>query len=316
MMNGNMLSSYPLCEAAESAPTGASSAIQSQTGPQFLIQERMEMDSKNGVTHYLDEDTGNEISFEEHWARKQAEANPFYRTGQTLRTAADKLHHWIYKSVDSAINWLSDSFLGMSIDENKIHSEYQKLFEKITQAQAEARKAGKPLMVLVGEEHSYIDTALYQAMILHIANEKMRLKGIFTEAFQQGFYEKHNRRANCYPGKTVDELAKQMDIKIVPIDLALCGYFTRTGFYSDEPSECRGSGYASVIMLNDEVTGLKAMRVRNNVMTDVAIRADLGDTIAIVGGAHLYGLIEETPLTEYYHVLPINTFPLDILQSW
>lgn len=195
--------------------------------------------------------------------------------------------------------------------EHALDRVYSILSENIDDAMRKARQCNMPFMILIGENHESLRSALIEALTLHIASEKFALKTLLTESFFMKYYQEQTlfvERFNNFelvPPKIIEVLANQLQLKKVLMDYASCGHFVSNGL-ATEPEECDD---IEDLYRTPHYPGSKlGIKKRDEVMVDVAIKANVNDTVAIVGVAHLSGMLKETPLTDIYHVLPIDTY--------
>lgn len=169
-----------------------------------------------------------------------------------------------------------------------------------------ARAKGKPLLLLIGESHYSLDSALMETLILHITTELdgFPFQHVFTEPFESDIYQLPDNIP--YPIVLLEKMMHALQKKKIPMDLATCDIFE-----TKKPEVCQiidtdkiTSGKPIHI---DNVTSVSGMKKRNQVMAHVMNAfKHYGNAIAVVGRDHLFGIMTETTLTEFYHVVPVT----------
>ncbi|MCS5709907.1 hypothetical protein [Candidatus Berkiella aquae] len=309
---------------------------------QDFITIQAEIDREDGIYEYIDEQTGNIISYDDYWAKKRFESQPFYILGKLARVAVDNICHqvssmasqafsqvnyvidyvnWMNsdtRSIDDAIltndlsmlrafsehpnryvrEYLKNALEDLSSFDRDLYAQYKKLSTKIDQAIKEAQRLNKPLMILIGENHYDRNALLAEDLILHILAEKQISKLLLTEAFFKQYYLdiSENPVANH-----LEDEAKSLGFNKVPMDYAACGHI-----HFIDPPECESTQHN--YKNSRTSTSVEGMKVRNEVMVDVAIASKGKDpVIAIVGICHVDGMLLDTPLVDHYHILPLST---------
>ncbi len=182
--------------------------------------------------------------------------------------------------------------------QNQINEQYDLLYSKIKTALEKSIKNKKPLMILIGEEHSSLHSAQAESIVIHICNELFGLNTILMEAFHKKDYNA-GIQYSCLPLATVEDLCFDLRIKKIPIDLAMCAFRGQENFEGCESS--------NPLKPEIDIRIFEEMQYRNQVMADVAIKLNVKNTVTIVGASHLIGLMEETALHAHNEILPINT---------
>lgn len=179
---------------------------------------------------------------------------------------------------------------------------YHEFFHEIEEAKQVAEKANKPLMVIIGESHyghDGINALLSELMTLYIAFKKFDIKTVMTEALEPSEEER----------LVVDPLKWKASVDVYQF-ISNC---KKDVIVIDESLRKINLHYISQV----EILSEKCTKSRNDDMAERAInhsKIKKEDVVTIVGSAHLKGLIEETNLKDYYHILAINTSPTsDIL---
>jgi hypothetical protein len=186
----------------------------------------------------------------------------------------------------------------------QIHAElelqYTYLEKNIDLGLQQARKNKKPLMILAGEDHESVHSALIESLLAKIALKKLNLNSIHTEPFFLDSYP--TWLDGGLPIRTVELFSQRFNIPKIPIDYAICGadkYWRSFGV--SKPKECDSSNKRWHDL--DPISDM-GITIRNEDMV-MRIEPALGDKLVIVGGAHLYGMLKETNITHTHFVLPI-----------
>ncbi|HET9843339.1 MAG TPA: hypothetical protein VFP93_01610 [Gammaproteobacteria bacterium] len=248
---------------------------------------------------------------------KQFESQFGYVLGKVLRASVEKMQSIMHALKETAMNHLvyplgrffyliDKDQLEQKLDNDMVDL-YKFLERKIEAAKRKADKNRKPLMILIGENHYSPHSALVQSMILTIAKEKLCMHSILTESFFESAYTTLHAKSILTPSLLIEEQAKKMNLTKIPLDYALCRFLEerKPECPMNTPNECKTN------VLYDQVSSPmtnEALFVRNKVMANVALHAKVNETVTIVGGGHLKGLIEDTALKENYELLPINSF--------
>lgn len=194
----------------------------------------------------------------------------------------------------------------------KISVSYNDIASKIEIAKREAESKNMPLMILLGEHHYQINSILNEVIVIDIAVKKLGIKKVlaeqcFAERIAAFLKMKNLRFEPSYMQYLwlTEDMIDHFGLEKVVIDLAPC-----SGILSKE-NEHHGTRelYPEIPLSLAKTT--EGIKIRNAVMTEVAKAYD-SDVIAIVGSAHLHGMIKETDLEQVFHILPINVAPYDI----
>jgi hypothetical protein len=160
-----------------------------------------------------------------------------------------------------------------------------------------AREKGKPLLLLLGESHFSLDSALMEALILQITTELdgFPFQHVFTEPFESDIYQLPDNIP--YPIVLLEQIMHALQKKKIPMDLATCDIFEK-----QKPEVCEiidTDQIASGKPINlDNVTSVSGMKKRNQVMAHVMNAFKYyGNAIAVVGRDHLFGIMTETTLS-------------------
>lgn len=180
--------------------------------------------------------------------------------------------------------------------EDHFKSVFLEVIELVKAAKALAKTENKRLMILIGEDHEGLNSCLIESMV-YLAANAIGVNTVLTEQDEKmlDFFNKTGKRftrANQW-GAIIDflKVVKDHDGKIVPIDIE------------------------QTKLLDEGVVGKSAEDVvlRDNMMARCANQVKT-DVVCVVGGGHLYGLLNKTDLTSNFHVLSISTTIADFKQ--
>lgn len=275
-----------------------------------------------------------DISSDQYWAKKRFESQPGFILGKLLRecvvdtiSALTNAGNFLISTTSNVVSAISSlpsnlnkivKFIFWNEERAQFEMEFnQKIAEfhkalsaKIDAAKKEAQENNKPLLILVGENHNSESSAIIESLVLDIAAKKLSLKEVLTESFFSILKEKY-RKYHIGPYSYLDEKIKAKGLQTINLDLAICQ--RNTGWIEEIPA-CKNN-YPQLLHV-ENATSTEGIKIRNTVMADVAIHTELNDKIAVVGSAHLFGMIKETTLSEYYHILPINTWDCSLEQCF
>jgi hypothetical protein len=169
-----------------------------------------------------------------------------------------------------------------------------------------ARAKEKPLLLLLGESHFSLDSALMETLILQITSELdgFPFQHVFTEHFESDIYQLPDNIP--YPIVLLGQMMHALQKKKIPMDLATCDIFE-----TQKPEVCQIIDTDQITSGKpihlDNVTSVSSMKKRNQVMAHVMNAfKHYGNAIAVVGRDHLFGIMTETTLNESYHVVPVT----------
>lgn len=321
-------------------PITLQNSVEISAPPHFLSSTYSNVSGQGIQSHAIlgDENALTDKNVQE---RIQFESQEFYQIGKFINTNATAIANMVKKSCNELLSFFDyvinkinthNSYSDESANENKndnnLNSEknnnanvknsesenfeifetndlepyYHVLKEKIDNSLNKANELGKPLMILIGEEHTSASAATIQSMALHIAMsiDKMALKAVLTEQFLSNLYV-----SNSLPCITVEAFTRYFGLNKIPIDLAQC--HTRERWCGSVTAKSCQNSKKYEQLNHESAISEQGMFIRNDVMVKAALDANVGNTVAIVGAAHLCGMISDTPLKKHYHVLTINT---------
>jgi hypothetical protein len=169
----------------------------------------------------------------------------------------------------------------------------QDLYNRIYEEKAIAVSEDKPLLILISESHRNLSEYFVELMIVQLVSQFFSVRKLMLELSKSSYtsmrnieriYKNSGRHGNMQ--SLYYFLKKNGMMTTIPIDLGKKD--------------------------NDDDWNIKPVGVkhRNKVMCLTAHeRAKGDDAVAVVGYKHLYGLINETKLSELFHVFSINTAP-------
>ncbi|MBI2790525.1 MAG: hypothetical protein HYX61_01090 [Gammaproteobacteria bacterium] len=166
----------------------------------------------------------------------------------------------------------------------------QSLYDRISLEKSIALSKNKPLLILIGESHYDLREYFIELMIVQLASQYFSIKKLMLE----------QSRSSISTIRKCENLYKQLGIhgSMQSLYYFLNKNKMMTMFSIDEGKKPDGHEWN---------TTPEGVRKRNKVMCSTAqIRASGNDAVAIVGFNHLYGLLNETELSEHFHVFAIN----------
>ena len=278
-------------------------------------------------------DTGVEMSEDER-AQREFESKEFYKVGQYVDKKFSVIPKLIQKGCDSFINTVRESIELISQEKtfsapeekpvskhdnlkkfNDLDLEpyYELLKEKIDIALKEAQYSDKPLMILIGDNHGSLGTATIEGMVLRIANNHpyFKLKTVFTEYSASMSRLYREARPNTFsfahtPSSDIQDAIKDLGLRRIAIDLAICNTMPI------QTPECEDADQYEQLLKFHDIANIKGKTIRESVMgKKILSNDDPENTVAIVGSGHLCGLLKDTKLKDKYHILTINTTPLN-----
>jgi len=211
--------------------------------------------------------------------------------------------HEICKILYAQSSVLTDVKLADFI-EQKITSLYRTLLVKIKIELEQAIAENKRLMILVGEEHETLNSAMIEVLIATLCAHHFGFKTFFTEhnLAMYRHLEKYGRRlarGNAWGTSVTTYQFIRQSIKgeIIPIDL---GHYGAQKLPSGEYEDL------SCSKNNFDNRSEKGCQYRNSVMNEVADQMAKGHVVAFLGAAHLAGMLNDTFLKKNFHVMTIN----------
>lgn len=191
--------------------------------------------------------------------------------------------------------------------ENKITILYQQLLSLISTEHKKAKSKNKKLMILIGEDHSSLNSHIVELLVLIICEYYFGFKVILEELDEIGYKimrDNYNERAlRYYPFKVWEKcnsfysFVNELGGEIIPIDLGHCGAKKLPN------GEYEVLAYGRVEF---DPTSTEGVNYRNKVMHEIAHLKARGNVIAKVGCAHLDGLLNKTDMNNDFHVVTID----------
>lgn len=247
--------------------------------------------------------------------------NYLYETGKSIYSQLNKVI-WRGSVISSENSDFVNEIAKMQDDTLKIDAQvlyrlYQVLWNRIDNATKMARQNNKPLLILLGEAHENIDCAFKLSLVFRILADRKGFQGTFSEYFHPKSY---NLRKKIFPPslKVLDTLAEENGLKIIPIDLARCEELSFVDRQVTEECNKISLAYLGITKSEDYLSAqfLERVKARNRIMVNEMIFNKGGDAIALVGAAHLRGLLKDHPdLSEHYEILPISMIGGEIFKD-
>lgn len=169
----------------------------------------------------------------------------------------------------------------------------QSLYDRISLEKSIALGKNKPLLILIGESHYDLREYFIELMIVQLASQYFSIQKLMLE----------QSRASISTIRKCESLYKQLGShgNMQSLYYFLSKNKMMTMFPIDEGKKSAGHEW--------NITP-EGVRKRNKVMCSTAkVRANGDDAVAIVGFNHLHGLLNETELSEHFHVFTINIAP-------
>lgn len=196
--------------------------------------------------------------------------------------------------------------------EKQIEDNYRSLLFELEEAIHLAKKNGKPLLMLIGEDHESLSGSLVNELILlDIISQKKLVNTIHTEdslnLFKLTYFGSHTWGFQS----SIEEKILQLGMKKKFIDLFR---FNETEM-AEYKAACQKFNSTACFALSSKFTNSSAneiaanMNNRNQAMAKSILETPKKDSVAIVGAHHIKGLIEDTKLSDHYYVAAFNTAP-------
>lgn len=145
-----------------------------------------------------------------------------------------------------------------------------------------SKKQNKPFMILVGELHAANNDLVLEAIITFIANRYLKANKVFTESVCKKWDPLY--RLQNYTAKYLIEFIERFHLTRIELEELITDF--------------------------DFAISSAGIKGRNAFMANTAIRfVEKGNTVTIVGGIHVYGLLKKTELANTYHIKTINLIP-------
>lgn len=199
--------------------------------------------------------------------------------------------------------------------EQQIEKNHQSLLFELEQAINLAEKNGKPLLVIIGEDHESLSGSFVNELILlDIISKKLSVDTIHTESplnlFQLTYFGSY---IWGFQG-AIEEKIRQLGMKKKFIDL----FRFNEKEMAEYKAACQKFNLAACHKLEskfgkdewDNVTA-KNMDNRNQAMAKSILEMPIKNSVAIVGAHHIKGLLEDTDLKDNYYIAAFNTAPFD-----
>lgn len=199
---------------------------------------------------------------------------------------------------------------------DRLRACYQLMKQKLLSKLHAAKASGKPLLILIGEEHKNIYSHLVEEMISYIGASYLNIKDIAVEMDNWRYYFIRylgSKQANEEAWIELEAIAKKLNCQfhlIDPISFIqnLCnqyymGWITAVESAPNHP-------FFKDVNLDDIVSKTSASDqqvIKRNEHIAENLIAIHRDTIAIVGALHIKGLIPE--LEKYFHVIAFDALP-------
>lgn len=186
--------------------------------------------------------------------------------------------------------------------DQEIDALYHAIALKLQAAKSESQKNGRPLLILVGEQHRSFNSFLSEIIILHLAKE-YNIDTLYTEAFFARSYERMDWRWCSSMG--IEKVANQLNIRKKPIDLFACNHYLE----EDKLEECTNVPRVSFAEGYDW-TSPEGVEDRNKTMAKELIHSEKGkDKLVIVGAGHLLGLKKLLDSDFHVNALSVANLP-------
>ncbi len=185
---------------------------------------------------------------------------------------------------------------------HQVQQVYLQLMLKIKTELQIAKKKGKRLMILVGETHDALNTAMLESILILICTYYFGFNTVLHESDNEFLTQLKDRKKlpdisdqKWYCFWDVFQLVDSLHGNIIPIDLGRDGAQKSTdGRYVKDTSS------------NFNNTSTEGMRHRNHVMSEVANEVAKEHIIAQVGLSHIDGLLKNTSLKDNFHVFAVD----------
>ncbi|MBI2791203.1 MAG: hypothetical protein HYX61_04525 [Gammaproteobacteria bacterium] len=206
---------------------------------------------------------------------------------------------------DNILSFLITNLLPewLVVFKDKIRKIFNEMFTLISSLKQEADAQGKPLLLLLGENHHSRMSGLLETIIITLANQYFNLTSVMTEntlpvdvlSAEQLLLIPHYKK-RVFPDDTSDRiivlLCEKLKIKLNRIDFYSATY--RLGMHPGLPNSLSKAG----------------IEIRNSGMAEKAIaKSHEGDAVFITGANHLQGLVQETNLHSAFYVKAFNLAP-------
>ncbi|MBS0289202.1 MAG: hypothetical protein JSS07_04085 [Proteobacteria bacterium] len=184
-----------------------------------------------------------------------------------------------------------------------VNEQYELIHSLIVKELSIATEQGKRLMILIGESHISINSLLVECIIALICFNQLQIDTVFLELCKTrlDYLDKEGKalgRENIWHSMmTFYQFIKQYhNIKILPVDLGWNGATNVAGTeFQQAPT--------NVTFDNSSQKGLE---YRDLIISQISDAKAISHVIEVVGVSHIYDLMNNTTLTNRFHVVPIN----------
>ena len=244
-------------------------------------------------------------------------SNMIWREKLPLQIAVKRYHRIEYKdnaNIKKCCELLAKATITEKLEQDIImvlEAQYKILEKTVKNAIQNAKKSNKQLIIVVGEEHQSTSSLIIEAILIFIAKQN-GIETLLTEHTKR--IEESIDKDDYYPYRggswcvalPIHQLIKSLNMHTVPVDLGHFGGKKIGEKYDDyEDLEKCKAGFNNA---SDD-----GVKYRNEVMRDVIVGGIKQDSLLFVGGAHLYGLLEETPLPDdTINVMAVNASYFEI----
>lgn len=218
---------------------------------------------------------------------------------ETLKNKIRTLYENVFQKFDSTQPRLTQA------DVNQI---YLDVYLIIYKAKNKAIELGKPLNIIIGEDHYDPNSLLYELIVMEIG-ELLGLGTVCLELPPKDILLTYSPLDSTGHNLDFLELLLRKKINIVPIDneeyrkITLQLLETQSSVIEEKTDK---DSYGKLCDLNEELRDRQM--VENIVRTTLdggTIKNDL--RVTVIGGDHLKGLVEDSKImSDLYHILPLN----------
>lgn len=189
----------------------------------------------------------------------------------------------------------------------QMEQNYKELSFKLEKVIFLSKQSGKPLLILIGEDHSSMSGSFTNELILlDLISQKKLVKTIQTEdplnTFKLTYFGSHVWGFQS----TIEEKIIQLGMKKKFIDLFR---FNETEM-KEYKEACDNFNLNACLKLKSKfISEVGSMHKRNQLMAHSILESPHSDAVAIVGAHHIKGLIEDTELSQHFYIAAFNTSP-------
>lgn len=186
------------------------------------------------------------------------------------------------------------------------HQQYKLLETYIKAAIQEASTQNIQLLIMVGEQHSSLQSLIIELMVILIASSN-GIHTILTE--HNKFIDRCINQSNFIPTNekkwsvtlTINEQRQALSMSSIPVDL---------GHWGAKKIGPRFDDYEDLKKCSPEFSNTthEGIKYRDRIISDVITNGIKEHAALLVGCAHLEGLLEKNPLpTDKFYVIAINS---------